>query len=292
MDYILEMDMLNESTQFDMRTAIIESFELEAIREGFSKRSLVKFFRKIVETIAKLETKLKEWVTKIFGPIIEKYRVAKLKKLFQGNIPERVYYSYYYIKDTVFNAALDEANKIKNNVFKGINFIDSNIDKFLFRKDGNNLSNEKIWKTIKTNKSQLPAPLNEVNKIEDFMVKRDYIYADKPSIDLLIKIQRDYDDISKNVEDNVKQTLQLYSKINERARKYENMMSNELGEDMPGAADIVHCYNIMLKGVSLAANILNSLHAVAIRGISEYCNVANKIMELIGAKSQPASAAS
>ena len=33
MDYILEMDVLNESAQFDMGNTIIESFELEAIRE-------------------------------------------------------------------------------------------------------------------------------------------------------------------------------------------------------------------------------------------------------------------
>ena len=97
--------------------------------------------------------------------------------------------------------------------------------------------------------------------------------------------------MSKSIDNNIKQILQLYTGINERAEKYENMMSKDSGEDMPGAADVVHCYNILLKGTALTGNIFNSLRTIAMKGINEYCNVVNKIMKAIGADSQPASAA-
>ena len=294
MDYILEMNMLNESAQFDIGTTIVESFELEAIREGFSRQSLAKFFRKIVETVTGWANKLKEWATKVFGPIIDKYkkyRSVQLNKAYQSGKIIRVNCSFYDIKPKVFDAAADEANSIKKNIFQGINFIESDIDNFLFKKDGNRLDIEAFGKNIKTDKSQLPAPLNKINKVEDFMVKRNFTYVDKTLVTLVIQNQQSLDGINKSIEVNMKQTLQLYAGINERAHKYEQMMSKDSDEDMPGAADVVHCYNILLKSASLAGNIMNSLQAAAVRGISEYCNVVNKIMKAIGAESKPASAA-
>ena len=282
MDYILEMDVLNESAQFDMRNTIIESFELEAIREGFSRKSLANFFRKAVEMVTEWANKLKAWATKIFGPIIskyKKYRAANLNKAYQSGKIIKVNCPYYEVKIKVFNAALAEGNNNQKNIFEGIKYIESNIDKFLYKKMNVNLGDERIWKMIKTDKSQLPAPLNNFG------------YVDKELVNLILRNQKNLDIMSKSIDNNIKQILQLYAGINERAEKYENMMSKDSGEDMPGAADVVHCYNILLKGTALTGNIFNSLRTIAMKGINEYCNVVNKIMKAIGADSQPASAA-
>ncbi len=294
MDYILEMDILNESAQFDMRNTIIESFELEAIREGFSRKSLANFFRKVVEMVTGWANKLKAWATKIFGPIIDKYkkyRAANLNKAYQKGKMIKVNCSFYEVKIKVFNTALEEGNSIQKNIFKAINYIESNIDKFLYKKMDTNLGDERIWKIIKTDKSQLPAPLNKASKIEDFMTKYNFEYVDKELVNLILQNQKSLDTMSKSIDSNIKQILQLYAGINERAQRYESMMSKDSGEDIPGAADIVHCYNILLKGAALTGNIFNSLRAVAMKGINEYCNVVNKIMKAIGADSKPASAA-
>lgn len=294
MDYILEMDILNESAQFDMRNTIIESFELEAIREGFSRKSLANFFRKAVEMVTGWANTLKAWATKIFGPIInkyKKYRAANLNKAYQSGKMIKVNCPYYEVKVKVFNAALAEGNNNQKNIFEGIKYIESNIDKFLYKKMNVNLGDERIWKMIKTDKSQLPAPLNKASKIEDFMTKYNFGYVDKELVNLILQNQKNLDIMSKSIDNNIKQILQLYAGINERAEKYENMMSKDSGEDMPGAADVVHCYNILLKGTALTGNIFNSLRTIAMKGINEYCNVVNKIMKAIGADSQPASAA-
>lgn len=295
MDYILEMDILNESAQFDMGNIIIESFELEAIREGFSRKSLANFFRKAVEMVTGWANKLKAWATKIFSPIIDKYkkyRAANLNKAYQSGKIIKVNCPYYEVKIKVFNAALAEGNNNQKNIFKAINYIESNIDKFLHKTMDTNLGDERIWKMIKTDKSQLPAPLNKASKIEDFMTKYNFTYVDKELVNLVLQNQKNLDIMSKSIDNDIKQILQLYAGINERAQKYENMMAKDSGEDIPGAADVVHCYNILLKGAALTGNIFNSLQTVAIRGINEYCNVVNKIMKAIGVESQPASASS
>ena len=295
MDYILEMDILNESAQFDMGNIIIESFELEAIREGFSRKSLANFFRKAVEMVTGWANKLKTWATKIFGPIIDKYkkyRAANLNKAYQSGKVIKVNCSFYGVKIKVFNATLEEGNNNQENIFKAINYIESNIDKFLHKTMDTKLGDERIWKMIKTDKSQLPAPLNKVSKIEDFMTKYNFTYVDKELVNLVLQNQKNLDIMSKSIDNDIKQILQLYAGINERAQKYENMMAKDSGEDIPGAADVVHCYNILLKGAALTGNIFNSLQTVAIRGINEYCNVVNKIMKAIGVESQPASGSS
>ena len=294
MDYILEMDMLNEASQFDMGTAIVEQFELSAIKEGFSKESVRKVFRKIIETVTGWATNLKNWAAKIFKPVIDKYkthRISKLKAKFENGKTVPLNATMYFVNVKVYNTALEESDSINNNALKAMTFLDTNMTKFLYQTDGNKLDRESFGRSIKTDKSQLKPPVNKIKDINDLLEKQFIARMDRQMLMQLLDNEKRVDKCIEAVDNSTKNTLNLYTGINQKASKYENMMSRDENGDIPGTNDVIHAYNILLKSVALGGQLLNSCKAALVRTISEYTGVVSKLMKVIGVEAKPASSA-
>lgn len=271
MDYMLEIDLLNESSQIQMWNYVLESTSIEALNEAVNKESIKKFFKGILEFIQKYINIFREWVAKITKPIREKinkvYNNFLSKQLDRNtNIPFNYELKELYPK--YYNAALKEADQIYSGTIYKANELKSNLDRYLQSADALDIDH---WVNKYPKLYQSPEEVESIAKMEgryEFFVIKKIKSINKNIMNDAKTIKVNIDDMVKGLDQQMIQAAKIMQEFKQDASDMENKMNN--GDNYPGSSNILKAYNILAKSIQISGSLMVELKNAAVIAANEY----------------------
>ena len=271
MDYMLEIDLLNESSQIQMGNYLLEATGIQIISEGINKESVKKFFTGILEFIQKQISRFKEWVAKVTKPLRDRLNKSYnnlLSKRLDNNINIPFDYEIKEIYPDYYNEALSEADEIYSGTIYKANSIKQNLANYL--KDASAL-NVDYWvnqhpKLYQSNEDFKFA--KDMKGTYEFYITTKIKAINKETIQTVKTSKNNLDKIISSLDRQMIQAAKILQEFKDDISRMENQMNN--GDNNPGSANVLKAYNMLAKSMSLGGSLMYSLKNVAVVGVNEY----------------------